>query len=71
MLVDFNVTKSDYLESLGLQEVSSSFIIGLLFQVYPPIQFNHQSWVEAGKISYIWADRMLAPKFEPGELPIS
>lgn len=35
-----------------------------------PIQFDDQFWIQAGKIGYVWTDRMLPAKFEPRELPI-
>jgi hypothetical protein len=35
-----------------------------------PIQLDDQSWIQAGKIGYVWTDRMLPSKFEPAKLPI-
>ena len=68
--IDFNITKSYYSETIRLEKSCTSFVISITLVMESPIQFDDQSWIQAGKIGYVWTDRMLPSKFEPGELSI-
>jgi len=68
--IDFNVTKSYYRETFSLEKSCTGFVINRIFVMESSIQLDHQSRIQTGEIGYVWTDRMLASKFEPGKLPI-